>query len=93
MTDATEVRTERVDLRMTPDAKRTLERAATATNKSLADFLLDTGLDAAVDTLAEHRIFRLDDQRWNEFMVALDAPPQDNPGLRKLLARKPAWEK
>jgi uncharacterized protein (DUF1778 family) len=93
MTDAPEVRTEHVDLRMTPDAKRTLERAANATNKSIADFLLDTGLDAAIDTLAEHRVFRLDEKRWSEFMVALDAPPQDNPGLRKLLARTPAWEK
>jgi uncharacterized protein (DUF1778 family) len=36
--------------------------------------------------------FVLDDQRWGEFMVALDAPPADNPRLRALLARKPAWE-
>jgi len=26
-------------------------------------------------------------------MAALASPPKDNPSLRKLLARKPAWEK
>ena len=36
--------------------------------------------------------FVLDQSRWNEFTAALDAPPSDNPRLRTLLARKPAWE-
>ena len=93
MTDARDIRSERVDLQLTPDAKRTLERAATASNKSLAEYLVDTGLDAANDSLTEQRVFRLDGKRWDDFMTALDAPPQDNPGLRKLLARKPAWQK
>jgi uncharacterized protein (DUF1778 family) len=85
-------RSERVDLRMTPSAKQTLQRAAAVTNKTLTEFLLDSGLHAAHDTLADRRAFVLDDQRWNEFMAALDAPPADNPRLRALLARKPAWE-
>lgn len=93
MTDATEVRSERVDLRMTPAAKRTLQRAAAVTNKSLTEFLLDTGLNAALDTLADRRVFQLDEKRWNAFMAALAAPPKANPKLRKLLARKPTWEK
>jgi len=87
-----ESRSERVDLRMTPSAKQTLQRAAAVTNKTLTEFLLDSGLHAAHDTLADRRTFVLDDQRWRDFMVALDAPPADNPRLRALLARKPAWE-
>ena len=38
-------------------------------------------------------IFRLDTKRWRESEKALAQPPKDNPGLRKLLAHKPAWEK
>jgi uncharacterized protein (DUF1778 family) len=34
MTDSTEGRSERVDLRMTPAAKRTLQRAAAVTNNA-----------------------------------------------------------
>lgn len=93
MTNARDLRSERVDLQMTPDTKRTLERAASASNKSLAEYLVDTGLDAANDSLTEQRIFRLDGKRWSDLMAALDAPPQDNPELRKLLARRPAWQK
>jgi uncharacterized protein (DUF1778 family) len=93
MTNPRDLRSERVDLQMTPDTRRTLERAATASNKSLAEYLVDTGLDAANDSLTEQRIFRLDEKRWDDFIAALGAPPQDNPKLRKLLARKPAWQK
>jgi uncharacterized protein (DUF1778 family) len=93
MAETTEGRSERVDLRMTPAAKRTLQRAAAVTNKTLTEFLLDTGPDAAFDTLADRRVFQLDEKSWDAFMAALAAPPKNNPKLRRLLARKPAWEK
>ena len=94
MADATdaEPRSERVDLRMTPAAKRTLQQAATVKNKTLSEFLLDTGLNAAFDALADRRVFQLDATRWETFMAALAKPPKDNPRLRKLLARKPKWD-
>lgn len=87
-----EGRSERVDLRMTPTTKQTLQRAASAAHKTLTEFLLDSGLHAAYDTLADRRAFVLDTARWDAFTAALDAPPADNPGLLALLARKPAWE-
>ena len=93
MDDFSETRSERVDLRMTPSAKRTLQQAAALTHKTLTEFLLDSGLNSAFDTLADRRVFQLDDASWKAFMSALDAPPRSNPRLRKLLARKPAWER
>ena len=87
-----ESRSERVDLRMTPSAKQILQRAASAANKTVTDFLLDSGLHAAYATLADRRVFMLSQERWDEFMAALDAPPADNPRLRALLTRKAAWE-
>jgi uncharacterized protein (DUF1778 family) len=92
MAATTEPRSERVDVRMTPTAKAMLQRAAAAEIKTLTEFLLDSGLHAAHDTLADRRVFVLDERQWNEFTAALDAPPADNPRLRALLARKPAWE-
>jgi uncharacterized protein (DUF1778 family) len=41
----------------------------------------------------DSRVFKLDQKHWDEFVRALAKPPADNPRLRKLLARKPAWEK
>lgn len=91
MPDGSESRSERVDLRMTPTAKRTLQHAATVANKTVSEFLLDSGLNAAFDALADRRVFLLDDERWKAFHEALDRPPGDNPGLRSLLSRKPSW--
>jgi uncharacterized protein (DUF1778 family) len=88
-----ETRTERVDLRLTPSAKQTLQRAAAASQKSVTEFVLDSALAAAFEALADRRVFELDDAQWAAFMAALDAPVADNPALRALLARKPAWER
>jgi uncharacterized protein (DUF1778 family) len=52
-----------------------------------------TETDAANDPLADRRVFQLDEKRWDASMAALAAPPRNNPKLRKLLARKPAWKK
>lgn len=92
MTGAAISRSERVDLRMTRTAKRTLQQAAAVRNKTLTEFLLDTGLNAAFDTLADRRVFQLDAKRWDAFMAALAEPPKNNPRLRKLIARKPQWQ-
>ena len=92
MSKTSEARSERVDLRMMPSAKRTLRRAARIGNKSLTEFLLDSGLNAAFNTLADRRIFQLDRKRWNAFQAALAAPAKSNPRLRRLLARRPSWK-
>lgn len=92
MSRTIEPRSERVDLRMTPSAKRTLMQAAAAEHKTLTEFLLDRGLQAAFDTLADRRVFVLDEAQWAAFEAALNAPPKDNPGMRDLLSRRPPWE-
>jgi uncharacterized protein (DUF1778 family) len=87
-----ETRSERVDLRMTPSAKRTLLQAAAVQQKTLTEFLLDRGLQAAFETLAGRTTFVLDQARWDAFNEALDQPPGNNAALRTLLARRPVWE-
>jgi uncharacterized protein (DUF1778 family) len=49
--------------------------------------------ESVFGTQADRRIFQVDDEQWKAFMAALSRPPKANPGLRKLLARKPAWER
>ena len=89
MQNVTETRSERVDLRLTRRAKQTLQQAAAASNKTLSEFLIDSSMAAAFDALADRREFRLNAKQWAAFMKALNAPPKDNPGLRRLLALKP----
>ncbi|HJU20739.1 MAG TPA: DUF1778 domain-containing protein [Stellaceae bacterium] len=87
-----DAKSERIDIRITPAAKRTLQQAAAVSNKTVSEFMLDSSLSAAFDTLADRRVFQLDEAQWTAFIKALDAPPEDNPRLRRLLATKAPWE-
>ena len=78
-------RSEKLDLRLTAEAKRILATAAAAERRSLSDFVLESALGRAQETLADRRSFHLDAERWKAFMVALDAPPRDLPRLERLL--------
>lgn len=78
-------RTEKLDLRLTPEAKRTLAAAANAERRSLSDFVLESALGRAEETLADRRVFQLAPEQWEAFMSALDAPAADMPRMRKLL--------
>ena len=52
------LRSEKLDLRLTPGAKQTLQRAAAATQRSVTDFVLESALAsaaAATDTFWKAR--------------------------------------
>jgi uncharacterized protein (DUF1778 family) len=82
-------RTEKLDLRLSPAAKKTLQAAATAERKSVSEFVLDTALSEAEERLADRRIFTLDGKGWDAFVAALDAPPSRRPRLERLF-REPS---
>ena len=70
-----EKRSEKLDLRLTPTAKQTLQQAAAAAERSVSDFVLDSALARAAETLADRQQFNLTPERWQAFVAALDAPP------------------
>jgi uncharacterized protein (DUF1778 family) len=81
----TSAKTQRVDLRISAAAKQMIQAAAQAQDKTVSEFLLDSGLASAAETLADRRLFILDDARWAEFQAALDAPPRARPRLTRLM--------
>jgi uncharacterized protein (DUF1778 family) len=85
MTAANPSKSERIDVRATAPVKQLLQEAARACHKNVSEFLLDAGVNAASQTLADRRRFVLDESRWQAFQEALDRPVQDKPRLRKLL--------
>ena len=85
------LRSEKLDLRLTPGAKQTLQRAAAAAQRSVTDFVLESALASAAETLADRRSFRLDPEQWEAFVATLDAPPQLHPRLARLLQEPTLW--
>ena len=85
-------KTERIDVRVSPAAKSTLQRAASQVNKTVSQFILDAGLIAAAETLEDRRSFVLDKQQWNAFLRLLDRPARIKPRLARLLAQRSVLE-
>jgi uncharacterized protein (DUF1778 family) len=81
-----EAKSERIDVRTSVQVKALLQDAARASHKNVSEFLLDAGIAAANEALADQRVLALSDAQWKDFMAALDRPVQDKPGLRRLLA-------
>jgi len=82
---STTTRSEKLDLRLTRQAKSTLRAAATACRRSVSEFVLESALARADEALADRRIFTLNDVQWKAFLAALDAPPRPLPRLERLL--------
>jgi uncharacterized protein (DUF1778 family) len=78
-------RSEKLDLRLTRNAKRTLQAAAAASHRSVSEFVLESALSRADETLADRRSFGLNAAQWKAFQAALDASPRPLPRLERLL--------
>ena len=89
---APSTRTEKLDLRLTPAAKLALAAAAAADRRSVSEFVLDSALARAEETLALRRHFGLDAEKWESFLTALDAPPRDLPRIEQLFSRPSVFE-
>ena len=78
-------RSEKLDLRLTPDAKMVLQAAAIASHRSVSEFVLESALARADEALADRRTFGLGAVQWKAFIEALDAPPRPLPRLERLM--------
>ena len=90
---AAETRNEKLDLRLTPSAKRTLQSAARAAHRSVSEFVLESALARAEETLPDRQRFGLSAGQWAAFQSALDAPPRPAPRLTKLLREPGVFER
>jgi len=89
MSMQSEAKNERIVIRTTAKAKRVLQEAAAARNKTMTEFVLDVAMTEAAQVLADRRLFLLDDEQWEAFLAALDAPTKPRPRLESLL-REPS---
>lgn len=90
--DKAAVRSERIELRTTSEVKALLQHAAALSHKTVSAFLLDAGIAAAEEALAEQRLFQLSEAEWRAFEASLDSPVTDKPRLAALLREKSVLE-
>ena len=88
-----ETRSEKLDLRLTASAKQVLQTAALVARKSVSEFVLESALARAEETLPDRHHFGLTAEQWTAFQAALDAPPQPLPRMANLLRKPSVFER
>jgi uncharacterized protein (DUF1778 family) len=86
-------RRETLNLRIKPELRGLIDRAAVATGRNRTDFVLNAARHAAEDALLDRTVLTVNAKAYAEFMARLDAPPQPNARLRRTLETTAPWEK
>lgn len=81
-----------IDLHLSPQAEQKLQAAACIAQRSVSEFVLESALIRADETLADRTRFGLDAERWKALLEALDADPRDLPRLKRLFQEKSVFE-
>ncbi|MGZ8940373.1 MAG: type II toxin-antitoxin system TacA family antitoxin [Limisphaerales bacterium] len=81
-----------MNLRVTPQLKRLLVKAAEMQDLQLTDFMLNAARTAAEVAIADRTQFVLPPGKWRAFNAALDEPPREIPTLRELFSEKSLFQ-
>ena len=82
-----------VNFRMSEERLAFIDRAAAIRGVTRTEFVLRSSEAAAIETLNERPIIALDDEAWDAFAAALDAPVDIDPDVKERFARRPQWER
>jgi uncharacterized protein (DUF1778 family) len=78
MSLVTQLKSERINLRLEQSVKSLLERAASFEGKTISKFILNSALTHAQETISKHETMLLNTKDSNAFIDALSQPVQHN---------------
>ena len=81
-----------LNLRIKPEERGLIDRAAKTLGKNRTDFVLDAARRAAEDALLDRTVLTVSPKAYAEFLARLDAPPKPNERLQKTLRTPAPWE-
>ena len=81
-----------INIRVRDDDRTLIDQAASLSGKSRSEFMLDAARRAASETILDRTLFRMAPAAFGRFTALLDAPPQPNAALRRLMNPKAPWE-
>ena len=81
-----------LNLRIKPEDRGLIDRAAKTLGKTRTDFVLDAARRAAEDALLDRTVLTVSPKAYAEFLARLDAPPKPKERLQKTLRTPAPWE-
>jgi uncharacterized protein (DUF1778 family) len=83
---------EALNIRIKPQIRELIDRAARLSGKNRTDFVLDAARRAAEDTLLDRTVLTVSPKAYRDFLARLDAPPRPNKRLLKSMQTPAPWE-
>jgi uncharacterized protein (DUF1778 family) len=88
-----EVKRETLNIRIKPEERNLIDRAAKTRGKNRTDFILEAARLAAEDALLDQVIISVSSEAYAQFLARLDMPPKPNARLLKTMQTTPPWER
>ena len=85
-------RRETLNIRIRPEERGLIDRAAQVRGKNRTDFILEAARRAAEETLLERAIISVNPEAYADFLARLEAPPQPNERLRRTMQTPLPWD-
>jgi uncharacterized protein (DUF1778 family) len=82
------IRSARINLRTTPQAKATIERAAAMMGATVSGFVLQSAYEAACRIVADDDSLMLSQRAFQSFVAAGEKPAKPTAALQILMARR-----
>lgn len=85
-------RRDTLNLRIKPEERGLIDRAATLTGKTRTDFVLEAARRAAEEALLDRTVFAVSPETYAAFLARLDEAPKPNERLQRTMQIVPPWE-
>lgn len=83
---------ETLNIRVKPEERGLIDRAARVLGKNRTDFVLEAARRAAEQSLLDRTVFTVSPKAYAEFLARLDVPPKPNNRLRQTMQTPAPWE-
>jgi uncharacterized protein (DUF1778 family) len=80
------------NIRIKPEVRDLIDRAAELVGKNRTDFVLDAARHAAEDVVLDRTAFMMNPKAYAEFVARLNANPKPNAQLRKTMKTPTPWK-
>lgn len=84
---------ETLNIRIKPEERGLIDRAARAKGKNRTDFILDAARLAAEEALLDQTLIVTGSEAYAEFLARLERPPSPNDRLRRTMETPAPWDK
>ncbi len=84
---------ETLNIRIKPEERGLIDRAAQSQGKNRTDFILDAARLAAEEALLSQVVLTVSPEAFAQFLARLDEQPDPNERLRKTMQTPAPWDK